>query len=273
MTYFRHVPALPLSDLIHYFWFHEGYAPPHVQERVFPTGTLQIIFNLGDNAFQVFDPLDITSAQTYRDSVVNGPRSGFTVIGTAGLAATMGVHFKPGGALPFFGIPASDLRNRNVPLDTFWGLAASEVAEQVREAPAPGQRFQILEAFLRARLAPSPRRHPAVAFGLDELHRGSVSPTIAAITERASLSHRRFNELFQTEVGLSPKQYQRVRRFQQVIHLIDGQPVVDWARIAAECGYADQSHLIREMRALGGVSPTEYVAQRGAYPNHVGLVS
>lgn len=273
MTYLIHVPPPPLSDLIHFIWLHEGYAPGHAKERVFPTGTMQLIFNLGDNDFQVFDPLDINGVQTYRDVVVSGPRSESTVIGTAGLAATLGVHFKPGGAVPFFGVPASELQNRDVTLDTLWGSAASEVSEQIREAPAPDQRFRILEAFLRARMAPSAGRHPAVAFGLDQLHRGPVSLTIAAVTESAGLSHRRFNEVFQTEVGMSPKRYQRVQRLQQVVRLVDGQQDVNWARIAAECGYADQSHLIREVRALGGVSPSEYLAQRGGYPNHVGLPS
>lgn len=273
MTYLIHVPPPPLSDLMHFIWLHEGYAPAYAKERVFPTGTMQLIFNLGDHEFQVFDPLNIGSVQTFRDAVVSGPHSESTIIGTAGVAATMGVNFKPGGALPFFGIPASELQNRDAPLDTLWGSAASEIFEQIREEPAPNQRFRVLAAFLLTRMAPSTELHPAVAFGLDQLHRNPGSLSIAKVTSRVGLSHRRFNELFQSQVGMSPKRYQRVRRFQQVIHLLDSQTDVHWARIATECGYADQSHLIRDMRALGSVCPSEYLAQRGAHPNHFGLTS
>ena len=73
------------------------------------------------------------------------------------------------------------------------------------------------------------------------------------------LSHRRFIEVFSAEVGLTPKLYGRIQRFQRASASTQGQPLPDWSKIAAECGYFDQSHLIRDFMAFSGLSPAEFL--------------
>lgn len=69
--------------------------------------------------------------------------------------------------------------------------------------------------------------------------------------------------------GLTPKRFGRVQRLQRLVRALDGQAQVDWATMAAEHGYADQSHLADEFRELVGVTPTEYVRSRVNGPNHL----
>ncbi len=181
MSFHTHMPPFPLSDLVHLFWLNEGYAPPHDKERVLPTGTMQLIINLRDDAFRVFDPHNRDHLQCYRGVLISGPRSEFVVIDTASQEATIGVDFKPGGAIPFFGIPASELRNTNLSLDTVWGQGASELRERLLEAVTPAERFRILEAFLLSRASRSLSRHPVVAFALTSFnlrqHRYPLRPS------------------------------------------------------------------------------------------------
>lgn len=85
------------------------------------------------------------------------------------------------------------------------------------------------------------------------------------------LSAKRFNAVFRSEVGLSPKAYLRVRRLQAVLRALD--TPAQGAAIAADLGYFDQAHLVREFRTFTGVAPTQYATRRSSMPGHVALTA
>lgn len=85
------------------------------------------------------------------------------------------------------------------------------------------------------------------------------------------MCERRFRERFQSEVGMAPKLFARVQRFQAVIGAVHALDEVDWAGIAADCGYFDQAHFIHDFRAFSGLTPTEYLAFKSEHRNHVPL--
>jgi AraC-like DNA-binding protein len=82
------------------------------------------------------------------------------------------------------------------------------------------------------------------------------------LAAQLGLSQRRFIQVFSNQVGVTPKVFGRVQRFQRAVELTRGGSAGDWADIAAECGYFDQSHLIHEFQVLSGLSPTEFQRQR-----------
>ena len=91
------------------------------------------------------------------------------------------------------------------------------------------------------------------------------------LARRVGLSQRRFIQLFTADVGLTPKLYGRVRRFQWARELVRHVPKPDWAAVAASCGFFDQSHLIRDFGEFSGLSPVDYLSQRSKHVllNHV----
>jgi AraC-like DNA-binding protein len=90
---------------------------------------------------------------------------------------------------------------------------------------------------------------------------------VGAVARELGLSDRRFTLWFAEQVGLTPKRFARVRRFQRVLPPIrEGRELGD---LALEHGFYDQAHMTREFRAFTGVSPTEYRARRPLYPNHL----
>jgi len=200
-----------------------------------------------------------------------GAHSEFFVIDTAQQHSVAGVHFKPGGAFPFLDPPASELHNTLVSLEDLWGRLARHLRERLLEAPTPQARFRILEQTLLARAAERLQRHPAVAFALHEFHGLPHTRTIADVTGQIGLSAKRFIDLFSGEVGLTPKLFCRVRRFQRVLRRIGAGRPVEWAAVAADCGYFDQSHFIHDFRAFSGINPSTYIAQRTEHLNHVPL--
>lgn len=255
MRRLTYVPRAPLSDRVDFLWAFDASGGGPARERVLPTATNELVVPLGDD----------------RDPVICGAHSEFFEIDTAVRPALIGVHFKPGGAVPFLRMPADELGNVRVSLEALWGRAASELRERLLEAGTWAARFRILEAALLACLAGAPVRHPAVVFALHAIEAAPHTHTIGQLVARVGLSPRRFIQLFTAEVGLTPKVFCRVRRFQQALALIEQDEEVDWAGVAIECGYYDQPHFIHDFRAFCWMNPTVYLRTRGPQRNHVPL--
>jgi len=275
MAYYTYIPSPPLCDFVEVFWLYEGFARCHTKERKLPDGSMGLVINLREDSFRIYDRRDQNRWDTFRGCLISGAQSEFIVIDTANQASIVGVHFKPGGGFPFFGMPASELHDVQAPLDAFWGETAGELRDRLLESETPEARFAILERYLLARVPKSLVRHPAVSFALKEIQSASQHQTIADLTEQIGLSPRRFIQVFSEEVGLTPKLYCRVRRFQQVLSSLQTGAIdvrqVDWADVASSCGYFDQAHFIRDFRAFSGLNPTAWFPLRGEHINHVPL--
>jgi AraC-like DNA-binding protein len=272
MFYQRYIPAAPLSNFVELFWLYGGYQQPHEKERLLPTGTTEIVIDLRDNQNRVYDRDDLNRFQTYDGPIICGPHSEHFVIDTAGQAYVMGIHFKPGGAFPFISNPLNELHNTHLSLSTLWGLKANDMRDRLLEAEAPEEKFKVLEECLLAQAVRPLVRHPAVAFALKELHNVPSSRTISNLTDEIGLSARRFIQIFSAEVGLTPKLFCRVRRFQEVLRIVQTQSDIDWVDIAIGCGYFDQAHFIRDFKAFSGINPSVYVVNKSEHLNHVPIL-
>ena len=126
-------------------------------------------------------------------------------------------------------------------------------------APTHAARFRVLEELLLGRLVRAPAAgHVAVRLAVRALDSARGPLSIRAVAERIGISQRRFVQLFRAEVGLAPKVFSRIRRFQDVLAATETAPEVDWSRVALDCGFYDQAHLVRDFRALAGLTPTAY---------------
>jgi AraC-like DNA-binding protein len=148
-----------------------------------------------------------------------------------------------------------------VDLESLWGRRARELRERLCAATTTHQRFAILETELAARLDER-RVHPAVMHALDALARPEAR--VGDIAKTVGLSQRRLIELFTAQVGLTPKRFARVLRFHRAAALARS-AAFDWTRVAHECGYYDQAHLIRDFRELAEVTPTDLI-RANAHP-------
>jgi AraC-like DNA-binding protein len=233
--------------------------PLHRHERVVPSGTLELVVNLAEDEIRIHDAVHPSRVRRYSGAVVSGAFSGFFGIDTREHESILGVHFKPAGAFPFLGIPADELADKHVDLETLWGSSARILRERLCTATTPTDRFRILEDALCDRLRHRVRRHPIVPYALAQLERPESS--VADVAERSNLSHRRFIEVFRAEVGMTPKLFGRVRRFERAAAFVRHAPPTDWAELALSCGYYDQSHMIGDFVAFSGFTPLEFLRQ------------
>jgi AraC-like DNA-binding protein len=271
MVFLAYNPPPPLADFVELFWYCDGYAEQASKERVLPTGDIQLVISLGDDQLRTYHARNAEKSQTYRGPLLCGPRSECSIIDTRPLASSMGVLFKPGSAFPFLGTPVGELHNLNVSLESLWGRKADELRDRLLEARTPEARFRILEQSLLAQVNLAWERHPAVTYALRHFQAVPHDQTIAVVAERTGFSAKWLIEVFRAQVGLTPKVYCRLRRFQTALKLIGQKQQPDWAGLALTCGYYDQAHFNRDFRAFSGLSPTTYLASRGEHQNHVQL--
>jgi AraC-like DNA-binding protein len=272
MTMFlrTYTPGPPLDEYIDRFWLVSD-TPSHPRERILPSGTVELVVNLTGDEIRIYDPSQPHRTRRYPGAVVSGPYSTFFLIDPLVHASTIGVHFRPGRAVPVLGGPVREIADAHVDLESVWGRPAAELRERLCTASTPEKRFALLEEVLLGRLRQSPPPHGAVPVALDALERVDAAVKIRDLAWRVGMSQRRFIQLFTAEVGLTPKLYGRVRRFQRARELVLKATGPDWAAVAVACGFFDQSHLIRDFGEFSGLSPVAYLKQRSEHVllNHV----
>jgi AraC-like DNA-binding protein len=264
MLFSSNTPSLHLRRYIQDFWLCEGYTAPHRRERILPSGTFELVFNLKEDELRIYDRLPLDGCQRYSGAVASGPYCGYFGSDTAEEAAVMGVHFRPGGALPFLGIPAGELADSHIDLRDIWSRAASELRERLCAAATASERFGILERELIERLRHPPEGHSAVPVALEVLGQPGELSRSRELARYVGLSERRLTDIFRAQVGMTPKSFSRVQRFQRTLTHVFTRATVDWSDLAATCGYYDQSHMIRDFRAFSGLTPEELLHRKNA---------
>jgi AraC-like DNA-binding protein len=156
-----------------------------------------------------------------------------------------------------------------VGLTELWGRDAELLSEQLSETRSSTLRVALLEAFLldqRRRHQPRPQPWLLPVLGLAE---SDPSVRVSEARESTGLPPKRFNAMFRSDVGLTPKAYFRVRRLQAAIRALN--TPTQGAAVAADLGYFDQAHFVHEFRSFTGMTPTQYAQRRSSMPGHVAL--
>jgi AraC-like DNA-binding protein len=250
-------PALPLSKFVDTLWLYEGNPPEQTTERILPTGTLEVAINLRQNELRFYDGERPEHCSRLSGAVFSGA-SGRS-FSPAPESFIIGVHFKPGGAFPFLGLPADELADTHVDLETLWGAAASRLRERLCDARTSTERFYLLEEALLSRLRQGVEQHYAVSAALELFGKNRCGPRVMEAAKDLGLSQRRFIQVFKAEVGITPKLFSRIQRFQQARAFIQYDRSINWADLAVDFGYFDQSHFIRDFLEFSGVNPTDYI--------------
>jgi AraC-like DNA-binding protein len=264
-------PGPPLDRFVERLWYWESEPLAHMKDRMMPDGSCGLVINLHEDETRSYSGAADDVIERYPGAVLCGTYSRYFVIDTHEQRANVGVGFRPGGTWPFFDPASDELQNRHIALRDLWGSAGDTLRERILAAPTPHAKLALLEAELLQRAIRPLQRRAEVDYAIARLSAAPSDYTIAMLSEQVGLSARRFTRLFTLEVGLTPKVYARVQRFQRVMERMQDPTTRSWTELAQDCGYFDQSHLIRECRSLSGFTPTELAARRIVDTHHVAL--
>ncbi len=268
MLFLKAKPSLPLAGCIRMLWYASASGLGHERERVLPNGCAQIIISLASEALTDCgadsgeEALHLTRPMPA--AILAGPRSRYDVIHTQDLSELVGIIFRPGGLGPWLRQPAGAFAEQSVSLDAIF--PQQRIRDRLRELASPAQKLAALDAILnehlRGRIA---ERRVTTTAALHLLRGNSVRYTSASL----GMSERRLHQIFCEDVGLSPKLWSRVDRFQGILHALHSGADLPWDQLALACGYYDQSHFSNDFRAFSGIDPSTYAAHRGPWRNHV----
>jgi AraC-like DNA-binding protein len=164
---------------------------------------------------------------------------------------TVGVRFRPGMASPFLKLPADLLTDDSAALEDLWGSGARQLQRRLDDAPTADARLRVLAAAL----LPPKQADDSMARALRFLTAANGASDVDWMARQAGLSPRQFRRRCLEAAGLGPKRLARVLRFRHASRLAAEARRPDWSSIAAEAGYFDQAHLIRDFRAFTGRTP------------------
>jgi AraC-like DNA-binding protein len=218
-----------------------------VDLRVVPHPAVMLVLEFGAGAPVVDD----ASGGRHRGSLVAGP--GGAARARASDFACLQVRLSPLSTRALLGVSAAELGSAVVDLESLWGPSVARVRAQLGECSSWAERFSLVDLLLARRSGRS-FVDPEVAWAWSRIVRGRGSVRVDALAGEVGWSRQRLWSRFGAQVGLPPKRAARLVRFDHAVHrLVAGSDV---ARVAAEGGYADQSHLHRDVVAFTGVTPS-----------------
>lgn len=248
MNYCEALPSPLLAGSVHCFWFLSGEASAS-PEIVCPDGRAELVFNLAEPLCRVGP--DGTLERQQRSFVVGQMVSPMQLVATASFRIC-GIRFKHDGAWPILG-DQQEFAGRTIAAVDVWGRQAETLREQLSETDSIPAMVQLLERFLQQRL--NGDSDTAVSQAILFIRQSGGTMPVGELARRSGWSERQFQRRFHACVGLSPKVFSRVIRFQRALRLMDREEPLS---AALACGYFDQAHFIREFRALAGTTPVEY---------------
>ncbi|MFE2376734.1 helix-turn-helix domain-containing protein [Streptomyces sp. NPDC059398] len=218
-----------------------------------------------DRALPLVHLPDAATALVYRrtgpgtgELRVVGPRSRASYHPGKELPMCVRARLRAGAARSLFGVPVSELRDRAVPLTDLWGGRAAVLERRLGELTGAEPVLRCIEAALLESLhGGTDPRAPLIREAVDAL--SGTGERVAALARRLSVSERHLRELFTDRIGLAPKRFARIQRVRTVLA---GAGSAQWAGLASDTGYYDQSHMAGDFRTLMGVSPAAFRSGR-----------
>jgi AraC-like DNA-binding protein len=252
--------APPLDAYVEAVWAVRGHTFYH-RETVLPNASIELMINFGARQrVLAFGEQEVK--QDHDRYWLAGLQTEPLTIESIGDSDHISIRFRPGGAHVLFGIPVGEFNDQVIDLDLLLGGRVSGLRQQLAEAASFAERVAIIQDWLLSCLVPREYEHALVQRALTALDQATGSQRIGEMCEQVGLSNKHMIAIFRDIVGLPPKAMARILRFHKLIEDVRDRDQVDWALLAQQFHYYDQSHLIREFRTFAGVAPSDYIARR-----------
>jgi AraC-like DNA-binding protein len=272
MIFRAHIPSAPLDRFVGRIIYYEGYEPPHRLDRFLPDGNTEIVFNLTESPQDIFDNDTLKSMRSYRDVWVSGVRTRPITIPSGRGCRMVVIIAKRGRASRWYPLPLDELRDMVVPGELVFGREILELRNRFVEAGSVDRIIRLAESFLmrllREESCPGPESS-CIEYSVSSIVSDTGCLNLKQLSERIGYSQKHFIDLFKRHVGVSPKRYLRIMRFQKAILQIETGETLPWDQVAAEAGYYDQSHFIHDFKSFSGFTPGEYLRMKSSTLNYV----
>lgn len=258
-------PSPLLAPFVKHYWGLKADSL-YVSERIAPIGCVQLVFHRGDGMFS------LTEQNKQPLTYLGYLSKGFIDVQSTGKTDMLVVLFQPHGARAFFNLPLNEVNNRNVSVNDMDDRPLQQLAEQVRSISDNTKAVELIEKFFISRLNRfdlyNHKRLVETIRCINRIHQSEMK----CLADTACLGYKQFSRIFSEYIGTTPKEFTRIIRFQRALYLLQNNPHKDQVELALDCGFYDQSHLIKEFKTFSGYTPNEYMAVCKPYSDYFTII-
>jgi AraC-like DNA-binding protein len=259
MPYNEIKPGKELRAYIKCYYIYRSETDVSFEDTVFPSGCVEIIFNLGTGNWQMaLDDHFVTTPSIELWGQIIRPLT----VRSIGKNTMLGIRFYPHAAAFFLNENVDLFNDKVVDFGDVSGNMAATATLHAKLLDTPGwdKRIALVESYLTGKLSQSQKRSGKVALIneiMQELQHKDFFDNIENVATRYGITSRYLQKLFLQYTGLTPKLYSKINRFQNSLTLVTKKDI-SLTAVAYSCGYFDQSHFIREFKSFTGLTPSSY---------------
>jgi AraC-like DNA-binding protein len=251
-----------LAAYLHSWVGYQERTPGICRRRELPISTIVVIIEFGP-PISVYASGSETRAAQYAGGFVAGLTERFTITEHQGYQAGIELRLTTQGARTIFGLPLSALTESVVQLRELLPRAAHSLSDRLASCDDWHGRFAVVRGLLEQRIRDGRPACAKTQWALAQIRAAQGRIEVAALARELGCSRKHLAALFHDGVGFTPKAYAGIVRFERLIERVKIEPGLGWAAAAVRFGYADQAHLVREVKRYSGLTPTELVQNLG----------
>lgn len=261
MIYRSFIPPMALRNIVKCIWVLEDADSLHANEyeKILPDGSPEMLFHYGER----FKKKNRDGEDFQQRSFLFGQLTSFIELKPTGSVGVLGIKFHPHGLFQLTGIPQWQLNDQAIDLVNIFPRQYAETEEKIWSASSIEERVLFAENFLLHELntlsMKRKKDHQSIAFALQQLINPFSRKDNNTIASSLHISKRELERRFSDQVGLSPAQYAKIIRFQYIFQVKE--KMQSLTELALAAGYYDQSHFIRDFKAIAGVNPGTFFKQ------------
>lgn len=271
MVFEIYTPAFPLSQFIESFIYYRDYNPIHSIDRFLPDGHVNIVMSLNDDPQYIYDNDTLKEIQACRHVWFSGIRNNYITIPSGKESQMFIINFHRGKAYPFVQMPLNELTDCVVDGDLVLSHEIMDLRGMIQDAPLIMQKFQKAEKFLLKKFASQLIVNPFIDYAVNKIVQSPDQLSIERIAAKVGYSQKHLIQLFKENVGVPPKGFLKIMRFQKAMQDISIAKTLNWKDIAFESGYYDQAHFINDFKAFSGFTPNQFLIKQSEYLNYVAV--
>ena len=257
-------PSANHDNFVDCFIYFKGYMPEHSIERVVPDGHVYLIFELDNLPRSTYDNESLKPNRHFTKCWLSGLQKNYISISALPDSEMFVIKFKPGGAIPYLHKALDEVSDSVVPAEQVFGEEILDLREKLYSVETPAEKYKLAEQYLSDRFDQDYLPDESIYKAIDRIKCDPefMDTTLMQIIDKSGFSKKHFIDLFKKSVGVTPKYFQRILRFNCIIPKVQQEEEISWPQISAECGFYDQAHFIREFRQFSGYNPKSFLTEQ-----------
>lgn len=260
MDYKTYLPCEDLAQQVKLYWSIESIEndTPHEKERIFPDGCIELIFNYSDR-WRKYDT--DTEFHIQEPCFIHGQLKTYFELQATGNIGVFSARMHPAGLQPFVDFDVDTFTGSTLTIAQVWGKDGESLEKDILACDSNEIRIEVLEKFLLGKRQALKIDNTPVEYCVDALINSVGNSTIEQLSASLDIGQRQLERRFTAAVGISPKLFSRITRFQNILQLIENKEFKNFTTVAYEGGFYDQAHFIKDFKDFTGLNPKQYFSE------------